>query len=188
MRTIGLTILALSLALTAGTLPAPAEEHDKDTPDWVMDTSGIGQSHNGTVRSDQILELGTASASCLQLEGENSLRMGNIDNALLALQKAVEMAPMDMDKRTLYAQALEKKLFKQKVKDPVLYNFLIKQWLFIFRKAEFIDQTMEGRSHLLHLCGAAPKAFEKSEKYLARVLVPEDGNSKVAGKKAAMPE
>lgn len=180
MRTYSLLVVAAAIA--AMTAPAVLAE---EKPDWIMDTSGVGQSQNGVIRSDQILELGSASASCMQLEGENSLRMGNIDTALVALQKAVELAPLDMDKRTLYATALEKKLAKQKDKDPALYNFVVKQWLFIFRKAEFIDQTLEAKGHLLRLTGTAPKAFEKSEKFLARVLVPEDAASRVALNKRA---
>ena len=115
------------------------------------------------------------------------LRMGNLETALMTLQKAVELAPMDMDKRILYSQALEKKLATQEVKDPKLFNFLVKQWLFICRKSEFIDQTLEARSHLLHLTGTAPKAFERSQTFLARVLIPEDGSAKVALSKKTAP-
>lgn len=156
------------------------ETTKKDGPDWIKDTSGIGQSKNGTVRSDQILELGTCPPSALQLEGEHCLRTGNIEQALTALQRSVELAPLDMEKRLLYSQALEKKLMAQKEKDPALYNFLIKQYLFIMRKAEFIDQTMQARSHLVHLTGTCPKTFERSATFLNRVLIPEDGSTKVA--------
>lgn len=155
--------------------------------DWIKDTSKVGQSNNGQVRSDQILELGTCPPSALQLEGEHAMRIGNIDNALVVLQRAVELAPLDMEKRLLYAQCLEKKLMKQKKKDPGLYNFLVKQYLFIYRKAEFIDQTLQARSELVHLTGTVPKMFEKSEKYLARVMVPEDGSDKVALKGRSAP-
>lgn len=148
--------------------------------DWIKDTSKIGQSNNGQVRSDQILELGTCPPSALQLEGEHAMRIGNLDSALTALQRSVEMAPLDMEKRLLYAQCLEKKLMGQKKKDPALYNFLIKQYLFVYRQAEFIDQTMIARAALVHLTGTAPKRFEKSEKFLSRVLIPEDGSGKVA--------
>lgn len=156
-------------------------------PDWIKDTSGIGQSNNGYVRSDQILELGTCPPSALQLEGEHSLRLGNIDAALTALQRSVEMAPLDMEKRLLYSEALEKKLMSQKKKDPGLYNFLIKQYLFIFRKAEFVDQTMQARAHLVHLTGTAPKPFERSTTFLNRVLIPEDGSAEVALKSKNAP-
>lgn len=166
--------LAAATAIMFSVLAPAAVADDKDAPDWIKDTSQVGQDANGVVRSDQLLELGVASSNALQLEGENSLRMGNLDTALLALQKSVEMAPLDMDKRTLYAEALEKKLSQQKVRDPRLFNFLVKQWLFIYRKSEFIDQTLQAKSHLIHLTGTAPKAFEKSDKFLARVLVPED--------------
>jgi hypothetical protein len=180
----------VAMAAIVGSIAIPTAALAEETPDWIMDTSGVGHSKNGVVRSDQILELGTANASGLQLEGEAQMRMGNLDQALTSLQKAVEMAPLDMDKRLLYSQALEKKLASQRGdKDPQLYNFLIKQWLFIYRKAEFIDQTLEAKSHLMHLTGTAPKSFERSEKYLARVLVPEDTvkpkSKKVASRKPA---
>lgn len=150
-------------------------------PEWIKDTSGIGQSKNGVVRSDQILELGTCPPSALQLEGEHSLRLGNIEAALTALQRSVELAPLDMEKRLLYCEALEKKLMSMKnKKDPALYNFLIKQYLFISRKAEFVDQTMQARSHLVHLTGTQPKPFERSTTFLNRVMIPEDGSSEVA--------
>jgi tetratricopeptide (TPR) repeat protein len=157
------------------------------TAEWIKDTSKIGQSNNGYVRSDQILELGTCPPSALQLEGEHAMRIGNLDTALTALQRSVEMAPLDVEKRLLYAQCLEKKLMKQKKKDPALYNFLIKQYLFIYRKAEFVDQTMQARAQLVHLTGTAPKMFEKSEKFLSRVLIPEDGSEKVAIKNKPVP-
>jgi hypothetical protein len=85
-----------------------------------------------------------------------------------------------MDGRILYAEALEKKLMKQKEKDPVLFNFTVKQWLFVFKRSEFPDQAYQGIQHVNMLTGTAPKRFEKPEKFLARVLLPEDGSTKVA--------
>jgi hypothetical protein len=148
--------------------------------DYIMDTSGIGRSHNGVVRSDQFLELGMGSANALRLEGESSLRNGHLDRAITVLQRSVEMAPMDMDGRIMYAQALEQKLMVQKERDPALFNFVVKQWLFVAKKAEFPDQAMQGRSHLANLTGVVPKLFEKEPKFLARVLMPEDGSQQVA--------
>lgn len=152
--------------------PAPAD-------DYVMDTSEIGRSHNGVISSDQFLELGMAGANSLRLEGENSLRMGHIDRAIMVLQRSTEMAPMDIDGRILYATALEKKLISQKPRDPALFNFVVKQWLFVARKAEFPDQTMTGRSHLVNMTGMAPGRLERDVRYLNKVLLPEDGTAKV---------
>lgn len=171
--------LLITLSALVTLAPGVYASND-DTPNWVMDTSGIGKASGGIVRSDQLLELGVPNASAMQLEGENLLRMGNLDQALTALQRSVEMAPLDMDKRVLYSEALEKKLMTAKEKDPKLFNFVVKQWLYIFRKAEFIDQTMQARQHLVHLTGTAPKQWEKSAKFLGRVLVPEDGSAKLA--------
>ena len=96
-----------------------------------VDTSEIGQDHHGVVSSDQFLELGVPSANGLRIEGEQSMRLGKLDRAIMVLQRSVELAPADMDGRILYGEALEKKLIKQKDRDPALYNYVIKQWLFV---------------------------------------------------------
>lgn len=178
----------LGLALVVLMSPTAAYADD-DRDHWIMDTSEIGKSHNGIIRNDQILEMGVPTASALQLEGESSMRLGQIDRAIVALQRAIELAPLDPDKRLLYAEALEKKLMSQKAKDrdPRFYNFLVKQWLFIFDKADFPDQKMQAGGHLVSLTGSAPRMFERPHKYLARVLLPEDGSKPVVlgGAKAA---
>lgn len=177
--------LAISLVIVAPVRAqanydeADGEAIEKDKK-WIKDTSGIGKSRNGVVRNDQFLELGVGTSSCLQLEGESLLRTGNLEQALTVLQRSVEMSPMDMDKRILYAEALEKYLIKQKPeRDPRLYNFIVKQWLYIAKKAEFPDQMAIGRGHLQNLTGKFPGRFTKPEKFLAEVLIPEDGSVKV---------
>lgn len=179
------SILGLSMLLM---MPGTAALAD-DTDAWIMDTSEIGKSRNGIIRNDQILEMGVPTASALQLEGESSMRMGQIDRAIVALQRAIELAPLDSDKRLLYAEALEKKLMTTptKQRDPRFYNFVLKQWLFIYQKADFPDQKMQAGGHLVQLTGSAPRMFERPHKYLARVLLPEDGSKPVVigGAKAA---
>lgn len=167
--------IAAALVLAA-CLPSVAKEED----DFIMDTSDIGKSTNGVVSSDQFLELGVPTSNALRIEGEQSMRIGNLDRALMVLQRSVEMAPLDMDGRILYAEALQKKLMKQKNRDPVLYNFVIKQFLFIAKKAEFADQQMVGLNHLMQLTGTRPGRFESTKRFLSRVLIPEDGSVKVA--------
>ena len=136
--------------------------------------------NNSQVHSDQLLELNTPSSDALRLEGEQSMRYGNYEKAIEVLKKSVQMSPSDMDGRILYAEALEKKLLKQKTKDPVLYNFLLKQWLVVSKNGDFMDQKMQGRAHLMSLAGTAPKRFESDSKFLARILIPEDGSVQVA--------
>lgn len=179
-----LSLIVLSTAAAPALAQADYGSGDEEAVEndraWIKDTSGIGKSRNGVVRNDQFLELGVGTPSCLQLEGESLLRTGNLEGALTVLQRAVEMAPMDMDKRILYGEALEKYLVKQKPeRDARLYNFLIKQWVFIATKAEFPDQKAIGRGHLLNLTGKFPGRWEKPEKFLATVLIPEDGSVKV---------
>ncbi|PWU00678.1 MAG: hypothetical protein C5B53_03695 [Candidatus Melainabacteria bacterium] len=169
-----LLTVATALLLASG-LPAFSKSED-----FIMDTSGVGKTNGTIVSSDQFLELGVAGPNALRLEGEQSLRMGNLDRAITVLQRSVEMAPLDMDGRILYAEALEKKLMKQHEKDPILFNFLVKQWLFVFKKSEFPDQAMQGLQHVVNLTGTQPKRMESVPKFLNRVLLPEDGSTKVA--------
>ncbi len=168
-------VWAATLACIA---PAIAKEDD-----FIMDTDGIGKSNNGVVTSDQFLELGVPTPNALRMEGEQSMRIGNLDRALTVLQRSVEMSPMDIDGRIMYAEALEKKLLKQRKRDPKLYNFIIKQWLYVAKKSEFVDQSMQGVSHLQGLTGTVPKRWEKEKKFLSRVLVPEDAHVKIGAPK-----
>ncbi len=148
---------------------------------FMKDTSTIGRSYNGVVMSNQLLELGTLTPNSLRLEGEQCLRTGHVEKAITVLQRSVELAPLDMDGRILYAEALEKKLIKQERRDPSLYNYCIKQWFFVVRKCEFEDQKMQAMQHLQSLCGKTPKWHEMyKEKFLKKVLIPEDGSVKVA--------
>ncbi len=155
---------------------APALAKDDE---FIMDTDGIGKSNNGVVTSDQFLELGVPTPNALRMEGEQSMRIGNLDRALTVLQRSVELSPADIDGRIMYAEALEKRLLKQKKRDPKLFNFCVKQWLYVAKKSEFADQSMQGMSHLQGLTGTHPGRFEKEKKFLSRVLVPEDAKVKI---------
>jgi hypothetical protein len=134
-------------------------------------------SRGGVVNSDQMLELGTSDSSALRLEGEQSMRINNIDRAITLLQKAIQLAPRDMDGHILYAEALEKKLMKQKDRDPVLYNSVVKEWLYVAKKADFMDQSNQGVRHLAELTGQKPHKWDSSGRYLSRVLLPEENRS-----------
>jgi hypothetical protein len=171
-----------SMLIAVGVFLAAANPVHAESNDYIMDTSSIGQSHDGVVRSEQLLELGGESSNALRLEGESSLRMGHLDRALMVLQRSVEMGPGDIDSRILYAQALEQKLMIEKVRDPGLHNFCIKQWFFVFKKAEFPDQSIQARAHLINLTGVAPRRWDTEPKYLARVALPDTGSSTVAMK------
>lgn len=164
--------LVSAAVLLSMALPACAEDTE-----FLKDTDSIGKT-NGVIMSDQMLELGMVSSNALRIEGEQAMRLGNTDRAIQVLQRSVEMAPLDMDGRMLYATALEKKLFKQKKhdRDPKLYNYLVKQWYFIYKKCDFADQKMQAYQHLIQLTGAGPKMLERQKKYLSRVLIPEDGS------------
>jgi hypothetical protein len=132
-----------------------------------------------------MLDLATPTSSALRLEGEQSMRFNNIDKAIMVLEKSVQMSPGDMDGHILYAQALEKKLLKEKDRDPALYNFVIKQWLYVAKKAEYKDQANQGVTHLFSLTGQKPGHFENESHYLSHVMMPEDGAKKNTKKNVA---
>lgn len=150
--------------------------------DFIKETSDLGQAReNGVVISNQMIELGMMSSNLLRLDGEQCIRVGNIERAIKVLQKAVETEPLDMDGRCLYATALEKKLMKQKSRnrDPKLYNFCVKQWYFIWKECEFEDQKTQALKHLQVLTGKVPGRFDRRNNYLKKSLIAEDGSVKV---------
>ncbi len=147
---------------------------------FFVDTTAVSKTSHGAVSSDQLLELGTPTADSLRMSGEQYLRMGDVDKAIVALQKSVEMSPSDMDGRILYATALEKKLKSQEDRDPQLYNFLVKQWLYVKKKADFLNQNAQGQAHLVALTGTSPRRYESRERFLSRTLVPVDSDARLA--------
>lgn len=165
-----------------------------------MNTRGVGHIDRGYVTSDQMLELGLTTPESLRLEGEQDIRTGNIDRALMVLQRSVEMAPLDMEGRILYAGALGKKYAESQGKNDSLYNFLVKQWLFIYKRSDFSDQQMQALNNIAALTKTKPKKFESEKKFLGRVLRPEaqayapqklalqdkDAASKTVGKAAGL--
>lgn len=166
---------------TTGLVAAPCfakKKSEQPQPDgnFIMDTSKV-DTKKPTVTTDQNVEMGVPLPNRLRLEGENALRTGNLEHAITVLQKAVEIAPNNMDGRILYSEALEKKLNGQLKKDPKLYNYLVKQWLFIARHSEFSDQRVQGFKHLEDLTGVVPKKMDSEKKYLHKVLKPEEDAS-----------
>jgi tetratricopeptide (TPR) repeat protein len=162
-------------------LSQPGLAKESDDYDFVMNTSSINNAgRDGTVTSEQLLELGTPTPDSLKLTAQECSRKGNLNKAIMNYQRAVEMDPTSVDTRAEYAAALEKKLRGQKDRDPKLFNFVIKQWLFVYRKADFLDEKQLSSDHLVALTGIAPNRHERTKGYLAKVLMPEDGSRQVA--------
>ncbi|MBS1956753.1 MAG: hypothetical protein JST89_21370 [Cyanobacteria bacterium SZAS-4] len=139
-----------------------------------QDTTPIVHGEQSLVTSDQMLDISTSNSSALRMEGEQLIRVNKIDKAVSVLAKSVEMSPADMDGRILYAEALEKKLAQQTTKNPQLYNLAIKQWLYIAKRGDYMDQKVQGLKHLSNICGSKPRMLETEDRFLARVLKPED--------------
>lgn len=164
----------------AGTFSQPSLARDIA---FSQDTTPIVHGEQSLVTSDQMLDISTSNSSALRMEGEQLIRVNKIDKAVNVLAKSVEMSPADMDGRILYAEALEKKLAQQTTKNPQLYNLAIKQWLYIAKKGDYMDQKVQGLKHLSNICGSKPRMLETEDRFLARVLKPEDqqvaeGNAK----------
>jgi uncharacterized coiled-coil protein SlyX len=166
--------------LVGASMWQPALARDSD---FSQDTTPITHGEQALVSSDQLLDISTSTSSALRLEGEQSMRFNNIDKAVLLLEKSVEMSPADMDGHILYAEALEKKLARQKTQDAQLHNLVVKQWFYIAKKADYMDQKMQGLKHLANLTGTKPRMLETDDRFLARVLKPEE-SQQVANSKA----
>jgi hypothetical protein len=172
--------IAAALAVAAhGMLSQPSVARDID---FSQDTTPIVHAEQKPVSSDQMLDISTSSSSALRMEGEQLIRVNNIDKAVAVLARSVEMSPADIDGRILYAEALEKKLQRQTTRDPQLHNLAVKQWLYIAKKADYMDQKVQGIKHLTSICGSKPRMLETEDRFLARVLMPEENQQVADGK------
>ncbi len=142
----------------------------------------------------------TAGSMLMVAEMEN--KYGHHDKAIMICQQALQLDPMDADLHLCYAEALEKKLKKQQVKDPNLFMTAVREWLIIMRgevgeEAGLSDQdghhipfathlfqdedrAMPAAVHLKSLVGYLPKGMEPDSKYLHRVYM--STNAAVRGK------
>jgi len=75
---------------------------------------------------------------------------------------------------------LGKKFAERRGQDNSLYNFLVKQWLYIYKHSDFNDQQMQALNNIVALTQTKPKKFESERKFLGRVMRPEDANSDFA--------
>ncbi len=163
-------VVAIAIAV-AGTFWQPSLARDID---FSQDTTPIVHGEQSLVTSDQMLDISTSNSSALRMEGEQLIRVNKIDKAVTVLAKSVEMSPADMDGRILYAEALEKKLAQQTTKNPQLFNLAVKQWLYVAKKGDYMDQKVQGLKHLSNICGSKPRMLETEDRFLSRVLRSED--------------
>lgn len=168
-----LAIVSMSSSAIFGSNPAEAKKRPADTEE------AVSNDHN-SVTSDGFLDLGMSSADALRLEGEQCLRLNNVDRAIKVLTKAVEMAPSDMDGRILYAQALQRRLDGEVEKEPQLFNQVVKQWLYVLHESGSTEHQTLAAKALHGLTGKRARRFENEKKFLSRVLLPEPDATKVA--------
>ncbi len=163
-------------------LSCPANNIADDKPD---------ETDKPTIKYDEILELGSASAGCLRTEAEAALRSRRFDRARHLVACALSKNPDDIDSHKVYAEALEGTLSLQRHKDPQLFTKCVEEWLLIMRSqageekglnfkgvgvADFFFKDDDGyilaRQHLIDLTGSAPHPWETNKRYLKRALKP----------------
>ena len=183
--------IALYLSLTnSGWASAAEEEIQVENP---SDTEP--SKPQSTIPNANVLELGRVSGDTLMTQAELCLRSRNFDKAIQFARRSIQENGDDSDLHRIYAEALEGKLQLQKEKDPSLFRECIEEWLSVMRSGngeerglnvagvggigDFFYKDEEhyilGRTHLVKLTGAVPRAWESNGRYLKRVLKPKPG-------------
>jgi len=116
----------------------------------------------------------------LRTHASSYLKDGDVENAIILVEKAIELQPEDTDGRQIYADALEQKLKAQTERDPHTFNQCIKQWYFLFKNAEYPEMANLAAKHLKDLSGKSPYIWPTAKMYLTRVLMSEQGATESA--------
>lgn len=162
---------AAESAATDSTAPAADSTTDESTAGGSTKES---RSRNNMVVPTALLTKGSNNSRQLRAHADLYIKRGNIDESLKLLEQAMEINPSDSDTRLAYAIALEKKVLGQSPKDPHTYNLCIKQWLYLYKSAEFLEDNQMAANHLKGLCGEAPKRLQTAKAYLASVMLPDE--------------
>jgi hypothetical protein len=149
--------------------------------DGFSDKSEFGHVYNGkeSISSDQILDLSTNTSGSMSIAADQAERNGNTARTVNAFKKAIDLNPEDYETRIKFATYLENKLRKQKNPNAKLFNYIVSQWLLVYKKDLFDDEKQLSLSHLQGLCGRAPQPYQTIKGYLKKVTYPEDGSVKV---------
>lgn len=137
----------------------------------------------GVIRSDVLATEGEQSFHKLRTHAEANLKSGNYEVALMLLDKALDISPTEIDARILHAQALQMKYQRTRGQDPELFEETVREWLYVSKKAEFLEERQSAESRLMELTGRKPKFWESSDAYMKLVT-----QTRKAGTLAEQPE
>ncbi|MBY0359299.1 MAG: hypothetical protein K2W82_14960 [Candidatus Obscuribacterales bacterium] len=161
-------------AATNASSPAASNIQTSSSPRTATDNSAKTPIDNSKLETiSELLTKSSRNGRQLRAHADLNLRNGNIDQAIKLLEQAIELDAFDLDNRHAYAEALEKKLAKEKTRDPHLYNLCVKQWFYLYKNTDFMEDSSLASRHLKDLTGLAPKVFYSAKSYLAKVLLPE---------------
>lgn len=169
-----------SLALLVLTFAIPASASEEQ--DWLDSLSSAPQKTAPTEAAivekqktfSEMATQGTRNGRHLRAHADWNLKNGNIDQSLKLLEKALELNKTDFDIRTDYANTLEKKVLEQNKQDPKTYNLCVKQWFYIYKTSEFLEDSTLAARHLKDLTGNQPTMLSTAKSYLPKVLMPEE--------------
>ncbi len=174
-----LSAVAVILPILIASLGSSPLAEASEESDWLEALSGPTRQRTeavapsaGVIRSDILATEGRQSVAKLRTHADANLRSGNFAAALVLLEKALELCPDDVETRTLHAQALQTKLERTHSQDPVLFNDCVKQWCYVLKNNEFLEDSKIAEAHLVDLTGKKPKLFGVGA-YLRSVLKPE---------------
>ncbi|OPZ90820.1 MAG: hypothetical protein BWY75_00570 [bacterium ADurb.Bin425] len=129
------------------------------------------------------------SPRILILKAQQALRHRDVDRAVSQMERAMALAPKDVDVHYFYALSLEAKMKRARFKDEKTFGNCVSSWLKLYRgevgdekgltfkgvglaAGSFSDDemAMHGKEHLLSLVGFLPKAWESDKKYVKRAV------------------
>ena len=183
---------AAAVPPTRNVTPAPATTRDdSETSSNKVRKTGLQVSEPGSLTSIEGFNVDQATANSLGVAADYALKQGQISKAIKLCRQAIYQNADDVDIHQVYAEALEKKLQSLKTDDISLYNECVKQWLLVFRSDAgeergvgfrglgvsaglFCDEerNVPAKSHLIHLVGRAPRAWESNARYLKVAMKP----------------
>ena len=178
--------------LFLGSLPVSADEESdwiktvKDTdlasePAMNIENTALLSGPTGSMHKaglNNAAAISSMNPADLRARALACLKQGEADAAIKLVERAIEMQPEDLDGRQTYAQALENKVMAQTEPDSHLFNQCLRQWYFIYKKAEYSELVKLAAGHLQELTGKSPYIWPGAKMYLSRVMLPEAAGSR----------
>ena len=175
---------------SASKVEVPATRGAESTSNKVQKTV-LEVAEPGTLTSIEGFNVDQATPNSLAVAADYALKQGQVRKAIRLCKQAIYQNADDVYIHQVYAEALEKRLQSLKTDDIALYNECVKEWLLVFRSDAgeergvgfrgvgvsaglYSDEerNVPAKSHLIHLVGRAPRAWETNARYLKVAMKP----------------